>query len=93
MKTFNCEIKWPPFKSPNLLLITILIIISYFSITVNGECIDRLLQPGDSKTFVAKSQTCLRLICNQSNVIWKKNQDLIIGMFHSMLYMKEYSLV
>ena len=77
MKKFNFEIKWPPIKST---IISVLIIFTYLSISINGQCTNLLvLQPGDNKTFFAKSQSCLRLICEQSNVIWKKNQDRIIS--------------
>ncbi len=65
MKKFNFEIKWLPNNSP---LITILIILTYFSISINGQCTNFVLQPSDHTTFVAKSQSCLRLVCEQNNI-------------------------
>jgi hypothetical protein len=79
MKSFHFEIKWPPVKSP---VISIFIILTCFSISINGQCIDHVLKPGEIKNITGESQTCLRLICEEANVIWKKNQDrIIMGMF------------
>jgi hypothetical protein len=76
MKSFLFKIKWPPIKSHGLL---ILITISYFTISINSQCTnDCVLNPGGNKTFFGKVQTCLRLVCQQNNLIWKKNQDSII---------------
>jgi len=78
MKRFHFEIKWPPIKSP---IITILVLITYFIISINSQSTcpnDFLLNQGENKTFFGKVQTCLRLICQSNNLIWKKNQDSII---------------
>jgi len=94
MKIFYFEIKWPPIKSS---VIKILIIVTLCSISIDGQsinCKDYFLKPGENKTIFEEANKCIVLVCDQSNIIWKKNQDrVIIGMFHSMLYMKEYSLV
>ena len=80
MKSFLLEIKWPQIKSHTL---SILIIITYFTISINSQCTnDCVLNPGENKTFFGKVQTCLRLVCQQNNLIWKKNQDsIVLGKF------------
>jgi len=81
MKNFHFEIKWPPIKS-SIAVIEILMLFTCISISINGQCNDYLLKPGENSTFFPKSQSCLRLICEQDSVSWKKNQDrIVIGMY------------
>jgi hypothetical protein len=80
METLNFEIKWPSIKSP---IISILIILTYFSITINGQCRnEQRLKPGENKNITVEYQACLKLTCEDPGTIWKKNQNLTItGMF------------